>query len=204
MIFSIWKRAEAKATAHGLHMQSFPPQKWKGNCDSCWNFTKANIEDRCVNYIWEYPKNIVTNSFTPRDSKGHEKVSTSHLQVGELLLLMGDGLLHQDTLNALFHCILLCLRSKHNILIITHSRTTLDSRLFLPRADLPFAMLPAVLGWEAEGQAWSPCSVHSPSSELHLPEIQNKQFNSTVNLSQIDAAWSTQHLPESYAGPYLK
>ena len=34
----------------------------------------------------------------------------SHLQVGELLLLMGNGLLHQHTLNALFHGILLRLK----------------------------------------------------------------------------------------------
>lgn len=36
--------------------------------------------------------------------------STPHLQVGELLLLMGNGLLHQDTLNALLHGIFLCLK----------------------------------------------------------------------------------------------
>lgn len=44
--------------------------------------------------------------------KGPECFTQSHLQVGELLLLMGDGLLHQHTLNALFHGILLCLREK--------------------------------------------------------------------------------------------
>lgn len=45
--------------------------------------------------------------------------------------------------------------------------------MFNPLAALPVAMPPAALGWEAEGQAWSPCSVHSPSSELHLPGIHN-------------------------------
>ena len=38
----------------------------------------------------------------------------SHLQIGELLLLVGDGLFHQDTFNALFHSILLCLNHNRN------------------------------------------------------------------------------------------
>lgn len=55
---------------------------------------------------------------------------------------------------------------------------------FDPWAVLPAAMLPAALGWEAEGQAWSPCSVHSPSSELHLPEMHNINCNTQVKSSQ--------------------
>lgn len=42
------------------------------------------------------------------------------------------------------------------------------------RGALPSEEPPAALGWEEGGQAWSLCSVHSPSSELHLPEI-NKE-----------------------------
>ena len=38
----------------------------------------------------------------------------SHLQIGELLLLVGDGLFYQDTFNALFHSILLCLNHNRN------------------------------------------------------------------------------------------
>lgn len=45
----------------------------------------------------------------------YQKFCTSHLQVGELLLLMGDGLLHQHTLNALFHGILLCLEENYSL-----------------------------------------------------------------------------------------
>lgn len=51
-IFSIWKRVEAKETAHGLHMWSFSPSLWKGNYDFLGNFTKRNnIVDMCVNYF---------------------------------------------------------------------------------------------------------------------------------------------------------
>lgn len=63
---------------------------------------------------------------------------------------------------------------------------------FLPGADLPVAMLPAALGWEAEGQAWSPCSVHSPSSELHLPGIHKPQFNPTLKSKSENGAWSVK------------
>lgn len=36
-------------------------------------------------------------------------------------------------------------------------------------------MPPAALGWEAAGQAWSPCPVHSPSSELHHPAVERTE-----------------------------
>lgn len=39
---------------------------------------------------------------------------------------------------------------------------------------LPSEVPPAALEWEAAGQAWSLCLVHSPSSELLLPENQKK------------------------------
>lgn len=110
----------------------FHRQSKKGFVTSTGTLPTTNIEDRCVNYLWKSKKHIVTNSVTHHvgNTKGEEKVSTSHLQVGELLLLMGDGLLHQDTLNALFHCILLCLGSKKRIWI-TNGRTTLLGAYFI-------------------------------------------------------------------------
>lgn len=42
----------------------------------------------------------------------------SHLKVGELLLLVGDGLLHQHTLDTLLHRILLCLKRNTDSVVI--------------------------------------------------------------------------------------
>lgn len=47
----------------------------------------------------------------PQDSGcGVQKGGRAHLQVGELLLLVRDGLFHQHTLDALLHCIFLGLQ----------------------------------------------------------------------------------------------
>lgn len=50
-----------------------------------------------------------TNSTLGGSKAQQEHLRGSHLEVGELLLLVGDGLLHQHTLDALLHRILLCL-----------------------------------------------------------------------------------------------
>lgn len=47
----------------------------------------------------------------PQDSgSGVQEGDGAHLQVGELLLLVRDGLFHQHTLDALLHCIFLGLQ----------------------------------------------------------------------------------------------
>lgn len=100
----------------------------KGIMTSSGTLLKETTLRTCASTIlWKSIKHIVTNSVTHHmdNSKGQEKVSTSHLQIGELLLLMGDGLLHQDTLNALFHCIFLCLGSKNRVWIANGSTTSL-------------------------------------------------------------------------------
>lgn len=113
MIFSTWKKAKAKAMAHGLHMWfsehwekgvRLPIELYKNPLIWCLNYEDILSEivthGRCVQY-----KRFGFDG-APRECL------TSHLQVGELLLLMGNGLLHQHTLNALFHGILLCLEEE--------------------------------------------------------------------------------------------
>lgn len=120
----------------------------KGIVTSSGTLLKTNIEDMCVNYLWKSIKHIVINSITHHvdNSKGQDKVSTSHLQVGELLLLMGDGLLHQDTFNALFHCIFLCLGSENRVWI-TNGRTTLHLASFVSNHKRSYPLQCFLLLW---------------------------------------------------------
>lgn len=96
----------------------------------------------------------------------------AHLQVGELLLLVCDGLLHQHTLDALLHGILLGLRE-------TAVRSTGGARLqgdgVPPVTQLgshtqgpggmcsPSGGPPAAQASGEAAPAWRLCSVHSPS-----------------------------------------
>lgn len=114
-------------------MWSFSQSLWKGNSDFLWSFSKNHYQGHVCQLFMKNPLNIQSQipiTHHVDNSKGREKVSTSHLQVGELLLLMGDGLLHQDTLNALFHCIFLCLGSKNRVWITNgRNNITYISRL---------------------------------------------------------------------------
>lgn len=47
--------------------------------------------------------------------RGSGSEGGSHLEVGELLLLVGDGLFHQHALDALLHGILLGLEGKQGL-----------------------------------------------------------------------------------------
>lgn len=194
-IFSTWKRAEEKATAHSLHMWSFSPSKWKGICDFHWNFTKNQHRGEGALTTYENPKNILSQ-IPSHTTWAIQKVRRKfpHLTC-KLVSCCCWWAMVCFTKTLLMLCSIayfFAWGARKGYELLTVEQHYLVHISFLPGADLPVAMLPAALGWEAEGQAWSPCSVHSPSSELHLPGIHKHQFNPTVKSKSENGAWSVK------------
>lgn len=194
-IFSIWKRAEEKATAHGLHMWSFSPSKWKGICDFHWNFTKNQHWGQVRSLLMKIQKTYCHKfRHTPRGQFKKVRRKFPHLTC-KLVSCCCWWAMVCFTKTLLMLCSIayfFAWGARKAYELLTVEQHYLVHISFFPGADLPVAMLPAALGWEAEGQAWSPCSVHSPSSELHLPGIHKHQFNPTVKSKSENGAWSAK------------
>lgn len=176
----------------------FHHQREKGFVTSTGTLPKkTTLRTGALTTLWKSPKHIVTNSVTHHvgNSKGEEKVSTSHLQVGELLLLMGDGLLHQDTLNALFHCILLCLGSKkkrYELLMVEQHELEHISFFFCPELTYPLQCFLLLWGERRKAKLGARALSILHRQSFTSLEFTKHQFNPTVKSKSENGAWGVK------------